>query len=494
MTHLPRLLFAVYTLAIFATAIRQAEAQDLFSDPFVSAEALLSQRGVVPSNATLRLRYEASGDAKNASVLVLDVAPDWVHVRRGELQTLHDFRLGRVIDLRGGTFVSTNIMADVAFRVYELQNRAHLVRVLRSAGAKNPSLDDCDAQTELGLSLPSVGDAVPVEAKQSAAVTTLECNGRVVGLFESGTEDPAPTGLWPVLARHMTMHPALRARLAAEGRAPRRVEAFYRVGNERKTPMWRLVSAERIAASYPLASNLTNATAGSINDGVAPGLGRIAVEAVAGRAQGGAPTLASWDALTRRLAAERGPGAAALSVRPALNMFPDMAQACQRGTQLAMCDALRDIGTTAQADGAVRALLDITRAEQRGQTSEATVAMSHARSSPLADHPALGASFALALLSGGDKMRQQAAAAGLPSDVKSLQVRALQAYPYNPGYWTDLGDYFARKYELYIAYLLYDVAFSLPMPDAQRGNKALGGKRDLAARMRADFPAFFLGK
>ena len=69
-----------------------------------------------------------------------------------------------------------------------------------------------------------------------------------------------------------------------------------------------------------------------------------------------------------------------------------------------------------------------------------------------------------------------------------------KAIPYNPAYWTDLGDYFGRSYDFLTAYVLYDVAFSLPMPDAQRGNPALSGKRSVNARIRGDFPAFFLPK
>jgi hypothetical protein len=47
---------------------------------------------------------------------------------------------------------------------------------------------------------------------------------------------------------------------------------------------------------------------------------------------------------------------------------------------------------------------------------------------------------------------------------------------------------------LWTAYVLYDVALSVPMPDAQRGNAALAGKRSFAARIGRDFPAFFLPK
>jgi hypothetical protein len=173
-------------------------------------------------------------------------------------------------------------------------------------------------------------------------------------------------------------------------------------------------------------------------------------------------------------------------------MFPQVAQSCQSGARSAICDSLRNLAQTAASDAAVRAFFAVAKAEQMGRPADAVVAMADARTSPHADHPALAASFALVLHGGGAALQKQAQAAGVPSDAKALHVRALQAYPYNPAYWTDLGDYFARGYDLWTAYTLYDVAFSLPMPDAQRGNIALSGKRSLAARIRGDFPAFFL--
>jgi hypothetical protein len=44
------------------------------------------------------------------------------------------------------------------------------------------------------------------------------------------------------------------------------------------------------------------------------------------------------------------------------------------------------------------------------------------------------------------------------------------------------------------AYLLYEVALALPMPDAQKGSPVLAGKRSVAARICSDFPGFFLAK
>jgi hypothetical protein len=173
-------------------------------------------------------------------------------------------------------------------------------------------------------------------------------------------------------------------------------------------------------------------------------------------------------------------------------MFPEAMQACQARARSAICDVLRDLKRTVTTDSAVRALLSVAMAEQARKPGEAVAAMVSARSSPHADHPALGAAFALALHA-GPVLRKQAEVAGLPADPVPLHVRALQAYPYNPAYWTDLGDLIARSFKA-DGYLLYDVALSLPMPEAQRSNAVLNNRRRIAARLRDDFPAFFLSR
>jgi hypothetical protein len=501
----------VFRMAVLlALGAAQAHAEEIFGNPFASAEAMRAmrvQRGAT-SNATLRVRYQADGDAKGhqqAGVLIIDVASNWALVQRGGRQTLYDFALGRVIELRDdGTFVSRNAMSDVAFRIFERQNRGALTQVLGGAGVGD-AMDACDAETELGVVIPMSKERGVVEIKQAGATATLECNGRVVGILEAGSGDTAPAALWPVLVRETTMHPALQAWMSDTGSRrgwptpappPRRVEAFFKIASDRKVLSWHLISAEvsLIILPYPLTANLINATAKVINETVAPGLGDTAAIAVAGRALGGAPTLATWDVEVGRLAKEKGAAAAALAMWPAFNMFPQIAQSCQSGSKSAICDSMRNLAATAASDSAVRALLDVIRAEQMRRPADAIAAMVGARSSPHAGHPVLVASFALALQSGGVAMHKQAEAAGVPSDAKQLHVRSLQAYPYNPAYWTDLGDYFARSYDFLTAYVLYDVAFSLPMPDAQRGNPALSGKHGLNARIRSDFPAFFLPK
>src|SRR5262245_11424646 len=146
----PRVRLALHVLVLVAAGASAVSAQELFGNPFASAEALRLKRGALP-NATLRVRYQAVADPikeKSPGELVIDVASDWAHVQRAGRQILYDFRLGRVFELRdGGTFVSQSLMSDVTFRVYERQNRTALAHVLRGAGATE-QMDACDAETE----------------------------------------------------------------------------------------------------------------------------------------------------------------------------------------------------------------------------------------------------------------------------------------------------------------------------------------------------------
>lgn len=247
-----------------------------------------------------------------------------------------------------------------------------------------------------------------------------------------------------------------------------------------------MIAIETTATPYPLGDGLVNNTAAALDE-IIPGAGQMGADAVAGRAQGGAPTLESWDAHLRALARSESDAAAAMLIAPTFNMFPDMR--CDSGS-LFICALMRRMQSI--QDPAPQALIEIAMAEQQNNAAGAIAAMQRAQSSPLRDHPALGASYALAILRFNDANVAQARAAGLPTDVAALQNRALLALPYNPGYWTDVGDRYAAQFDYQNAFVFYDVAFSLPLPSAMAANPALQGKRQQMERVRRDFPDMFL--
>ncbi|MBY0564927.1 MAG: hypothetical protein K2P58_12160 [Hyphomonadaceae bacterium] len=478
---------AAASAALFAPCA--AMAQPLFDNPLAEASVYLLQRGQ-PSEATYRLRYEVTrverGEDPITSELTLDIGPDWSVWRDGTLTVLLDFRLNRTFVLDHDRFTTVNGAADLTFRVMERLNRSHLQGILTAAGAGGQLPNACDAETELGLVIPSA-NASPTSVRSRRNRVVLQCAGRDVGSYAPSDSAPPPA-FWPTMNAIMLVHPALYRHARSSGRAPSELTASFQVmPGPRSSRSWRLIAIEEVAVAYPLTSHLRNETARGL-DQLVPGAGQAATDVIAGRAPGGTLTLESWDRHMQAISQSQGEAAAAMLFSVTFNMFPDLR--CDGPAQLHACDLLARVRT--MSDPAPWAIIEIGIAEQEDNVPRAIEAMQRAQGSPHRDHPALGAAFALAVLQFDQAALDRARGAGLPTDVPSLQNQALLALPYNPGYWTDVGDRFARDYDFRAAFLFYDIAFSLPLPSALTRNQALAAKRANAARIRRDFPDAFL--
>jgi hypothetical protein len=481
------ILRACLTALVVLCAPMAAFAQPLYGNPLSDADTYRATRTATP-DATYRIRYEVITTGHNAGTreVIFDIASDWSLTRDAQSATLHDFQLNRIFQINGDSFTTMNGLAALVFRVTERQNRDYLRRVLSTAGAGATMPDDCDADTELGLAIPGATSESRVEVRESHAATGILCDNREIGSFTPSDGATPPAAFWPTAFYHMTAHPELRARIRASGRPPAALEARYRLtGSTEASESWRLLAVETVATPYPLNASMHNATAAQLDGLVAPGAGQMAGDAIAGRALGGAPTLQTWDAHVRDVERSEGRAAAAMLLLPTSNMFPEFSCAGRNSLRLcAIANGLRGID-----DPAPLALLEIAMAEQRGDSAAAIAAMQRAQTSPLRDHPTLAASFALALLKFDDAATAQARAANLPTDARALQARALMYLPYNPAYWTDVADIYARNYDFPTAFLFHDVAFSLPMPSALAApGGVLHGRRTQLERIRRDFP------
>ncbi|MGE0740348.1 MAG: hypothetical protein AB7O98_03325 [Hyphomonadaceae bacterium] len=481
-------------LALWVVFALPAQAQAFFQSPFLSPAEIIAARGET-SPATMRLRYELrrseGGAPETTSELIIDLAPDWALVTSAEATQLRDFRLNRVFVLQPTqrSFVSQNALGAPFFLIAERQNRAALQRFTAQLGPEAQIFQPCDVDAELGLVVPPNAPIENAELREEGGVHTLRCDNRDAGSFSASETIPLAT-FWPVLALDMTTHPTLSAGVRQSGRAPQTLSTSFRSMNAMTQRTWRLVSVETISAPYPLDSSFTNTSAAAM-DALLTNSGAIAMDAIAGRAAGGAPTLESWNTQVSQLA-RRDPAAAAMLVLPSFHMFPELEAMCSRNGAHSVCSVARSLAPGVLRDPAPLALIQIAMAEQSNNAAGAIDAMRRAQSSPLRDDPALGASFALALLRFDQEALAQAQAAGLPTDPAMLQARALAALPYNPAYWTDVGDRIGASYDWPSALMFYDVAFSLPMPSAVRDGRALGSKRRASEAVRRDFPQFFL--
>ncbi len=406
---------------------------------------------------------------------------------------LYDYRLGREFTITDATqtFTSVDSVATLAFRVLERQNRSLQTRALTGAGAGAQVGDDCDAESELGVVIPQMGHA-RTEFRDASGRTEFRCNGRDMGGFTSGTGAFPPNALWPTMMFEMTVHPALFQHVRDMGRAPSELTiTMAHAPIDAVSRTWRLISSETIDVSYPLAAPLVNANRAAIDAATGPGVGAIAADAVAGRALGGAPTVESWNAYVSSLATHR-PNEPAMLISMSFSMFPELQAGCAQGMRHAICDAFHNLRATLSADPAVTAMYYIAEAEQRDNVASVVDPMRRAQASPLGRHPALGQAYALALLKFDDPAMAQARQAHLPTEPLPLMAATLQAYPYNPDYWTDIADYYAQGLRWGEATMLYDVAFALPMPSAQQNNPLLAARRAFRARLRHDFPDYSL--
>jgi hypothetical protein len=476
---------------VFLLASTQAMAQPIFANPFADAAAYRRDRGDL-TEARFRLRYEVTRTeghgAPVVSDLTIDVASDWSLAREGETSVLRDFRLNRIFVLNGDRFSTMNGLAVLTFRVMERRNRTFLQGVLTAAGAPpNRNNDDCDADAELGLYIPGTPNRGATEFRQSRGAVALICRGREIGTFISSDGAAPPPAFWPTMFSQMPTHPSLYARVRASGHAPARLETSFRFGPVRRAS-WRLIAVDTVAQPYPLLDTMQNTTAEQLDQLLGAGGGRVATDAVAGRAQGGAPTVQSWGEHLASISRRDGIAAAAMLLLPTYNMFPELVDACDGEGRHPLCQVMQEFRASPRWDPAPLALLEIGMAEQAGDSAAAIAAMQRAQTSSLKDHPALAASFALALMRFDDDAMKRVREAGLPTDIAALQVRAIRAFPYNPAYWTDLGDTFGAAYQWPDAFLLYDIAFSLPMPQAISNNRALRAKRETMERIRRDFP------
>ncbi|MEZ5971440.1 MAG: hypothetical protein R3C31_06545 [Hyphomonadaceae bacterium] len=482
---------ALFAAMLFALTPLPAAAQAFFGNPFSDAATYRSARGAL-DEARYRVRYDATitehGGQPVVGEITFDVADDWALVREGDRTTLYDFQLNRVFTIDADSFRGQNAMGNLTFRIMERQNRAYLTQIAQSAGVQANQLPDaCDAETELSVVVPGAR-AGATSFREQRGVFTFTCDDREMGGFTMGEGAAPPRAFWPAMYAEMGTHPALHHRVRETGHAPAQLSTSFRSGAAQPAQRaWRLIAVENVSTPYPLVENLRNVSADALNQ-LVPGTGQIGVDAVAGRAQGGAPTLQSWDAHLRDISRREGEAAAAMLMAPSFNMFPELQ--CNSGPRYAICEIAQRLRSI--RDPAPMAILEVGMAEQSHNNAAAIAAMTRAQSSPLRDHPALGAAFALAALRFNDAERAQATAAHLPLDIAALQNRALLAYPYNPAYWTDVGDRYGANYEWPSAFMFYDVAYSLPMPSALSGNQSLIARRTQMERIRRDFPEAFL--
>ena len=458
---------ALIALVAFGFSNAKAQPADarLAANPFLSAEEILvlrSETQAAPRSYTY-LERVTQGEETTDLEITITAANDWALVVRGEMRLLYDFALSRIFELPSqDSFVSTNLLHSATWRVTEYQYRQYLSLGLAAAGGAVANLITlCDIQTELGVVLPSQSTRARTEVHGHGDTRTIRCDNETVGGFTLSDAEPPPAAFWPALADTATMHPVQWEALADTGRAPQIASASIGGVIERRI-VYTLQQVTETATPYPLARGARNLTAETFEES-GPGLSALATAAVAGQAAGGPPTPASVAAAYDAIVRERGEAIGAWEFGVIGNTLPLTLESCQRGASYSFCAIFSNLARLAQEDQGLRSAFQIIIGEQEGDFQSAMMGMQGALQSPLRDHPAVGASWALAIRTASQEEAAEAAAAGLPTDAPALTRAGIAAYPYNPGYWLDYGDYFLMQYDMRTAFYFFDVGFYQPV-------------------------------
>lgn len=429
-----------------------------------------------------RLTFEVSGGFENPSGLRVDLGTDYIYTVRSDRDELLDFKLRRhiIISSDRQTFANTSIYADIAFRVNEAQNCQYLSKVLGSVGMKPdavPTVSPIDAATQLGLVLPGTAEQHIDQITDANGTVHFSYQGKELAHVHFGSNriiKSEQVGFARFLRWEVTLHPQIADAIIADGRFPDELSYLEYKGSESKFQTLTLKTNETAMTDYPLpATYSSDFFQGATSERTElNNLLPIMLSAVAGRAGGGPRSAASYREAIEA-ASQRGDKLQAMVLILELSLHHgNNALSCAPDTR-PPCHSLKEIARIAEND-------------PQGQSLLQTLTYNGANAAngvPLLrkiDRRGLSDPYMIDIFLANDL--------GHNKDAEELYASAIRGNPYIVGFYKDFGDYCFNEYDMWDAWLLYDLARDLP--DA-RDTPMLDAVDTLEHRLANDFPQFF---
>jgi|GEM_PF-1780847 hypothetical protein len=491
------IVFLLMISSLMAGLPHRAYAQDIFSNPFMTSEAIMTSR-IGTSSAKTKVTYEIETTTERGaevSEIVFQLADDWATSTTQGVTQLWDFRLNREfkIDLSAKTFVSTNIVAVPMFLVLERQNRSYLQNLLNAAAPAMNYDGVCNDEMELRLTISGRSETRSTSFERNGQNTKFICAGNEMGSFSVTGNIVETTSFWPALVRSSNIHPQLMSEIRASNKYPTRIETMLKRGEAGFIKaVYRLKSIQEISEPFPLNSHFSNATSVFLDGFTKSNFSQLAKSAITGDVEAKAKTWEQWNHFLDEEIRIRGRAKAALNVFVGYAMFPNRMAQCLARKPSTSCSLTLELSRLRTQDVSLEALLILVSARSKSDKMRAIDVLAQTIVDSDFPHPVLGASVSLILAEGDRDIIAHAISKGINIVPKDQQMKSIAAYPYNPAYWTDFSDSFVREYRISEAMLLLEIAASLPVDGSKSGYQALDEKRNLARRIKNDFPQFFL--
>lgn len=205
---------------------------------------------------------ELPNQTDRPSNIVIGVGRDIIFRDDGRRRRVVDFRLARIYDVdENGRYLNSPIAAEIVFRDTELANRLVLSKAISGAGIAEKVAGFADPfwrGTELKVVAPN--EALPaVEWHTEGGETTAFYKGEEVIRWEPmEAVFPAPVvaNLGRVLLWFFNTHPALNARLAADGRAPRHFNVHWMSAGQTHADDYQLIESRWCGACEALSEDM----------------------------------------------------------------------------------------------------------------------------------------------------------------------------------------------------------------------------------------------
>ena len=185
-----------------------------------------------------------------APQIVIGIGRGIIYREEGQSRRVVDLRLGRIYQLQGKRYLNYPLAADIVFRDLELTNRVGLGKALAAAGIEeekraiiaDPFWNSSDLKVTAENETPPA-----VEMRNEGAATVYVYKGVEAIRWEPMDKplSPAVSGnLGRVLLWFFKGHPHLGTKLAAAGKAPRRLILRWQLAGNLHTEDYQLVSAK----------------------------------------------------------------------------------------------------------------------------------------------------------------------------------------------------------------------------------------------------------
>lgn len=474
---------AALVLGLLASVAARAAAP---AGPQFDAAALRAARHAAPG-PELRLLFEVHRGNEPPTPLTVWLGTDYVDLIEAGRETLYDFRLRRrlVLDRAADTFVNLSLYGDVAFRRFEMENRAMLAQAYRSA-MHEPlprALEPFWAESEIGV--PSGAKARPVIKQETIAdgAIRFRADGQEVALFAPAAE-AVPAKLRNSFAHFLRVrvpvHPEILTAIALDGRLPQRLVYVTVAGDERKPAGLVLKRSGRLESDYPLPPTMRPlpiaATEQDAEAAALRPLFPVMLQAVAGRVGGGPRPLADYRRAIDAALQQRKRFQAALLLAEMTMQYGRGARDCTEGPGGVPCHSAQDLNQRLAGDPRTATLYQ-AQSDEAKEPREALKLWQGLERGDVSDGYVIDAFIA------NDWSR-----AGERAEAAAAFARALDGDPYLSAVYRDLGDHFLRGGRTDLAWICYDLGRALP---GRSADDPLAAIDDIEHALAARYPDFF---